>query len=67
MHALVQDLADAGADAEAQPRRPVPRLGNDLALPDQLRVMTLDLVAAAPGDAELDRVTRLVMQAARHL
>ena len=50
-HALVQSLADAAADAEGQPRRPVPRLGSDLALPDQLRVMVADLLAAGAPEA----------------
>jgi hypothetical protein len=44
-YGLVQRLADLGADAEGRPRRPVPRL-NDLVLPDQLRVMADDLLAA---------------------
>jgi hypothetical protein len=48
VHGLVQQLADWAADQEGQPRRPVPRLDSDLALPDQLRVVTTDLVAAAP-------------------
>lgn len=52
VYALVQRLADRGADAEGRPRRPVPR-PTDLALPDQLRVMADDLVAAAPGDEVL--------------
>jgi hypothetical protein len=47
VHALVQAVADLAADAEGQPRRPVPRLDNDLVLPDQLRVMAADLVASA--------------------
>jgi hypothetical protein len=46
-HALVQQLADAGADASGEPRRPVPRLDNALALPDQLRVVAADLGPAA--------------------
>jgi hypothetical protein len=50
MHALVQRLADRGADAEGRPRRPVPRLDNDLALPDQLRVVAADLVRAGGAD-----------------
>ena len=55
MFALVQRLADLGADAERRPRRPVPRAG-DLVLPDQLRVMADDLAAVA--DAErLERAT----------
>ncbi|BCJ33031.1 hypothetical protein Athai_05340 [Actinocatenispora thailandica] len=48
LHALVQQLADLGADAEARPHQPVPRLDNDLALPDQLRVVAADLTAAPP-------------------
>ena len=52
LYVLVQRLADLGADAEHRPRRPVPRL-NDLALPDQLRVMADDLLAAAPPDPTL--------------
>ena len=47
---LVQVLADLGADAEHRPRRVVPQLGNDLALPDQLLVMAYDLAAAAPAE-----------------
>jgi hypothetical protein len=51
MHALVQRLADWAADQEGRPRRSVPRLENDLALPDQLRVVASDLAAtAAPPD-----------------
>ncbi|WP_117671261.1 hypothetical protein [Micromonospora sp. MW-13] len=49
VHRLVQELANLAADAEGQPRRAVPRLGNDLALPDQLRVVAADLLAAAPA------------------
>jgi hypothetical protein len=53
MHALVQRLADRAADAEGEPRRPVPRLPSDLALPDQLRVIAADLVAAQPSPTVL--------------
>ncbi|MCM0678445.1 hypothetical protein NCC78_27775 [Micromonospora phytophila] len=55
MHRLVQEIANLAADAEGQPRRTVPRLDNDLALPDQLRVVTADLVAAAPSAEALAR------------
>jgi hypothetical protein len=48
VHALVQRLADLGADAEGRARLPVPRLDNDLALPDQVRVVALDLEWVAP-------------------
>ncbi|BCB86951.1 hypothetical protein [Phytohabitans suffuscus] len=50
-HGLVQRIADRAADAEGEPRRPVPRLVADTALTDQLRVVTADLLAAAPPDA----------------
>jgi hypothetical protein len=49
VHRLVQRLADLAADAAGQPRRRVPRLENDLVLPDQLRVMATDLIAANPA------------------
>ncbi|GAA4689318.1 hypothetical protein [Phytohabitans rumicis] len=48
LYALVQRLADRAADAEGQPRRPVPRLPTDTALIDQFRVVTADLLAATP-------------------
>ena len=54
----VQRLADVGADAEGQPRRPVPRLA-DVTLADQLTVVvddvlrTGDLAAAGAVAAEL--------------
>jgi hypothetical protein len=51
-YALVQHLADLGADAEQRPRRPVPR-EPDMILPDQLRVMADDLLAATPGPSVL--------------
>ncbi|WP_346775985.1 hypothetical protein [Micromonospora sp. HNM0581] len=54
VHRLVQDVADLAADAEGQPRRAVPRLDSDLALPDQLRVVTADLLAAGAGAEALN-------------
>jgi hypothetical protein len=42
---LVQRLADLVADAEHRPRRTVPR-DHDMVLPDQLRVLADDLLAA---------------------
>jgi hypothetical protein len=47
---LVQRLADRCADAESLPVRAVPRLDNDLALPDQLRVVVADLRLSSPAD-----------------
>ncbi|MEV6690163.1 hypothetical protein AB0M35_01620 [Micromonospora sp. NPDC051196] len=57
VHRLIQDVANLAADAEGRPRRVVPRLDNDLALPDQLRVVTADLLAADPSDEALARAT----------
>lgn len=57
-YALVQRLADLAADAESRPRRPVPR-EPDAILPDQLRVMADDLIAAAP-DAVLAETAEAV-------
>lgn len=55
LHRLVQVLADLAADAAGERRRTVPRLENDLALPDQLRVVAADLIAAAPSAGVLTR------------
>jgi hypothetical protein len=49
MHSLVQRIADLAAGAEGAPERPVPRLDSDLALTDQLKVVTVDLLAAQPA------------------
>ena len=59
MYALVQRLADLAADAEHRPRRPVPR-EHDMVLPDQLRVMSDDLLAADPPAAVLAAATAAV-------
>ncbi|MFC0508076.1 hypothetical protein [Micromonospora costi] len=55
VHRLVQEIANLAADAEGEPRRTVPRLANDLALPDQLRVVAADLVAAGAAPDVLTR------------
>jgi len=55
MHRLVQEIANLAADAEGEPRRTVPRLENDLVLPDQLRVVAADLLAADPPPETLAR------------
>ena len=62
LHDLVQQLADRTADAEGQPRRAVPRLDNDLALPDQLRVVAADTVTAGAAD----ETALALVQAIRH-
>lgn len=54
--ALVQRLADLAADVEQHPHRPVPRLA-DTVLPDQVRVMADDLLAAGPPEDLLVRAT----------
>ncbi|MEU3452699.1 hypothetical protein ABZ671_03715 [Micromonospora sp. NPDC006766] len=53
VHKLVQEIANLAADAEGEPRRDVPRLGSDLVLPDQLRVVAADLAAAGPPESVL--------------
>src|SRR4029450_3118169 len=67
VHGLVQEVADLAADAEGQPRRPVPRLDNDLALADQLRVVAADLIAARPGGTVLADATERVVTVSRAL
>jgi len=62
-HALVQTLADQAADAEGQPRRVVPRLSPDTALPDQLRVIVADLIAAERDEEALAAAARRVRRA----
>jgi hypothetical protein len=59
MYALVQHLADLAADAEGVPRRVVPR-EHDMILPDQLRVVADDLLAAAPPAEALAAATSAV-------
>jgi hypothetical protein len=66
LHKLVQRLADLGADAESAPRREVPDAG-DLTLPDQLRVMADDLLAADPPEDSLKTAAEDVDQARRRL
>jgi hypothetical protein len=61
MYGLVQQLADLAADAEGQPRRVVPRLPSDLALPDQLRVVARDLVVAAADPQRIAEAAQLVL------
>jgi hypothetical protein len=66
VHALVQRLADRSADAEGLPRRPVPRIG-DQVLPDQVRVVAADLVAAGPPEAVLAEAAADVLETRRLL
>ncbi|WP_428961854.1 hypothetical protein [Micromonospora fluostatini] len=57
VHRLVQEIANLTADVEGRPRRTVPRLDNDLVLPDQVRVVAADLVAAGAPTAALAHAT----------
>jgi hypothetical protein len=66
VHGLVQAIADLAAIAEGQPLRPVPRIG-DVALRDQLRVVTADLLAADPPEETLRRAADAIRAAARAL
>ncbi len=66
VHALAQRLADRGADAEGRNRRPVPRLA-DPVLPDQLRVLASDLVAADPPPPVLTDAAADVRRTHQHL
>ena len=50
VHALVQRLADLCARLEGRPAQAVPRVENDLVLPDQLRVMVTDLMLVGASD-----------------
>lgn len=47
---VAHHLAQALADLEGAAPVPVPRLDNDLALPDQVAVTAADLVASGPTD-----------------
>ncbi len=58
-YALIQHLADLGADAEDRPRRPVPREADQI-LPDQLLVVADDLLAATADPAVLAGATAAV-------
>ncbi|GAA3297414.1 hypothetical protein Dvina_49090 [Dactylosporangium vinaceum] len=59
MHDLIQWLADRTAEAEARPPLPVPRLDNDLALPDQLQVIAADLARYAPPEVQQEAAARI--------
>ena len=57
VHHLAQSLADRAALVEGGPRRALPRLDQDLGLPDQLAVVAKDLVRAGPSAAVAVAVT----------
>jgi hypothetical protein len=67
VHALAQRLADLEASAAGRPHRPVPRLDNDLVLPDQVRVTARDLLAARPPEPVLAAAVDAVADARRAL
>lgn len=56
VHQLAQQLADLTATVEAQPRRPVPRLENDTALPHQITVLVEDIARVSTSDADTLRI-----------
>lgn len=64
---LAQQLADACADAEGRPRRPVPRLEHAPALTDQIRVLAADLLLAPTSDAVLTEAVAAIRTATRAL
>jgi hypothetical protein len=64
---LVQRIADLAATAEGCPARAVPRLDNDLALPDQLRVMVADLLLAGPPERTLREAAEWIAATSRAL
>jgi hypothetical protein len=66
-HALAQRLADLEAAVSGREPIPVPRLENDLALADQVRVMVLDLVAADPDPATIAAALDAIAVARREL
>jgi hypothetical protein len=64
VHGLVQRLADLAARVEGRAPQTVPRLDNDLALPDQVRVMVTDL-AGAPDEVLRAAAAEIEATAAR--
>ena len=67
VHGLVQRIADAAADAEREPRRPVPRLSPDTVLADQLRVVAADLAASGASEVVLSEAAAWVREVSRSL
>ena len=67
VHSLAQRLADATADVEGGPHRTVPRLDNDMALSDQLRALTADLLVVDAPPATLEALTAEVRETAAAL
>ncbi|BBH66172.1 hypothetical protein ACTI_28570 [Actinoplanes sp. OR16] len=59
--ALAQQLADLGAEAEKTPAREVPFV-HAMVLPDQLRVLAADIMAAGPPPELLTRATTAVTE-----
>jgi hypothetical protein len=67
VHHLAQRCADDAARLEGGPRRRLPRLDSDLALPDQLAVTADDLVRAGPPDALARAAALHLLWHRRHL
>jgi hypothetical protein len=67
VHALAQRLADLEASIAGRPGRAVPRLDNDLVLPDQVRVTARDLLAAHPSEETVEAAVDAVADTRRVL
>ncbi|GIH12085.1 hypothetical protein [Rugosimonospora africana] len=63
VHALAQRLADLEAGSTGHPRHEVPRLDNDLVLPDQVKVTARDLLAAGAAPDVLAEAGQAVADA----
>ena len=64
---LLQRVADLAAEAEGLEHRAVPRLDNDLAMGDQLRVLVADLLAAQPPAETLTGAIAMIDEAHREI
>jgi hypothetical protein len=60
-------LADLEASATGRPDRALPRLDNDLVLPDQVRVAARDLLAAHPPEETMAAAVDAVADTRRAL
>ncbi|MBB2945547.1 hypothetical protein FB565_005280 [Actinoplanes lutulentus] len=66
VHGLAKQLAALGAEAEKVPAHELPPV-HDLVLPDQLRVLATDILAAGPPPELLTRATNAVNKTSQTL